>query len=240
MRWLTFVLAVASSTAFGQSVEMPQAVTAATGRLAAVEMRYDGEDFAYVVPPELDAFREFTTDPNVVKLRVIGYSAGTFPITAVATKCVDGKAKLSPFKLCLVHVGGVPPVPPPRPEPPVPPEPEPPPNPQPAGARNLLIIRESANDTPLQSLMFNGLQAGKQSIELRAKGHACFVLDDDAKGPDGQSSPLVESWRPHFTGMAFPVLIIADKATGKIVHKQSLDAGASADDVMAILKLHGG
>lgn len=198
-----------------------------------------------------------TTDDATIKWHSVDAGLNLFPQRllkdtkiAVVTALVPGRYRIiavsakgdvpSDFAFCTVVIGNPGPAPPPKPEPPVPPEPEPPPNPQPAGSRNLLIIRESADDTPLQSLMFNGLQAGKQSIELKSKGHACFVLDDDAKGPDGQPSTLVESWRPYFTGMAFPVLIVTDKATGKVVHKQSLDAKASADDVLAILKANGG
>lgn len=99
-----------------QTVTMPATVTVAPYRLAAVEMTFDGDDFNYSVAPELDAFREYTNDPKVVRLRVQfiprvdGPQNGTFPITAVSAKVVDGKGKLSRFQTCLVNVGGSSPV----------------------------------------------------------------------------------------------------------------------------------
>lgn len=116
MKYLAAWLLLCSSV-LAQTVTMPQAVVVVPYRLAPVEISFDGDDFAWQVPPELEAFREYGTDPNVVKLRVqyvppkdSPNAARTFTIIAVATKAVDGKAKLSKFQTCLVHVNG--PVPP--------------------------------------------------------------------------------------------------------------------------------
>lgn len=242
MRFLAAVLLLVPAFAFGQSVDMPQSVLAKRGRSVQVEITYDGDDLKWTTPAELDVFREWSEDPKTVSLRVLippETPDGSYPISAVTAKLVGDKAKLSKFESCLIVVGGGP-VPPPRPEPPIPPKPEPPPNPPNAGPRQLLIFRESAQDTPLQSLMFNGLQAGVQSIYLKGKGHGCFVLQADDKGPDGNPPAIVEQWKPHFDGMAFPVLIITDKASGKILHKTTLEPKASADDVLNILKQFGG
>lgn len=101
---LSVVLWLLTIPVAAQTVTMPQSVPVAVGRLAAVEMSFDGTDFRYSVPPELDAFREFTTDPKAVRLRVIGYTPGMFRIVAVT--CKDDK--LSEFASCVVIVGQTP------------------------------------------------------------------------------------------------------------------------------------
>lgn len=216
------LVALLAQASFAQSVTMPQSVPVSIGRLASVTMRYDGEDFAYDVPPELDAFREYGTTPNEVKLRVIGYVNGTFRITAVT--CKGGK--LSPFQSCLVLVGGIaPPVPvPPNPTP-VPPTP---PDPTPAGPRGITIIRESADKTPAMARLETALRSGQQAQYLASKSHKLLILDDDSESGDGKPSPAVEAWRPIFSGMTLPVLIIYDPATRDVIAKQALPATAEA------------
>jgi hypothetical protein len=81
---------------------------------------WSGEDCAWTASPELDVFREYTSDPKVVRLRVIGYKAGLYRLEAIA--CLGGK--LSPFSTCTVVVGDVP-APGPRPPEPTPPQPQP-------------------------------------------------------------------------------------------------------------------
>lgn len=95
-------------TANAQTVTLPPEVKVGVGRLASVPITYDGTDLKWEVPPSLDAFREYTTDPKEVRLRVIGYQVGAYRLIAVTTK--DGK--LSPFGVCVVLVGEVPPTPP--------------------------------------------------------------------------------------------------------------------------------
>jgi hypothetical protein len=237
-RLLTIIglLLTLTLTLRAQTVDMPQAVTAAVGRLAAVEMTYDGDDFQFSVPPELDAFREYTTDSNVVKLRVIGYQAGTYQVTAVASKAVDGKGLMSPLKSCLIHVVGPAPVPP-GPTP-VPPGPTPPP--VTVGKRTLLIVSESASSTPATGRLITGLRNAPHATYITSKGHKLAVLDDDDVDENGQPTPVLATWRPHLVGMTLPVLFVVDQPTGALVHKESLPATATADTVMATLRAHGG
>lgn len=103
----------------GQSVKLPEKVEVAVGRLAAVKIEIDGDDFKYATPMDLDCFREYDPDPKVIRLRLIGYAPGKHQLYAVA--CKGGK--LSEFAVCTVIVGGVPPVPPGPTPPPVPPVP---------------------------------------------------------------------------------------------------------------------
>jgi hypothetical protein len=113
---------------FSQSVKLPEAVKVQPGRLASVKIEYDGDDVKWIVDSKLDIFREFTTDPKQIILRLQGFDKGTYQVIAVACKA----GKLSDFAVCLVTVGD--PVPPPTP--PAPPGPTPPnpgPTPVPPG-----------------------------------------------------------------------------------------------------------
>ena len=221
----------------GQEVHIPQSVVVPVGRLAAVEMTYVGDDFTYVVPPELDAFREYTTDPKVVKLRVMGFSPGTYSITAVAAKAVDGKGKLSPFVTCLVVVGSgpVPPTPIPIPPgPPIPPDPTPVPVPIPSGPRTVLIVRESSDDTPSMSRLLVSLSAGKGHDYLKSKGHGYFAFDTDAKGSDGKPDPKVMQWISA-VNMLPPFAAILD-SKGNVLAKMGIGNANTADDVLTLLR----
>jgi hypothetical protein len=231
MRVLAALLLVCS-VASAQEVKMPQAVTVAPYRLAEVEMSYDGEDFAYSVAPELDAFREFTTDPKVVKLRVQfvprqdGPQSGTFLITAVAAKAVNGVGRLSKFQTCLVTVAGPTPPPGPGPRPPVPPDPTP------AGQRSVIILRETGNSNARLAPLLTSLGLPPHHASIEGKGHKLHILDVDLPGSVG------EDWKPHVVGMTLPVLVIYDAKNKTVLAKEPLPSTAEA--IIDILKKHGG
>ncbi len=96
------------------SVTMPNALATPANRLARLVISYEGDDFAYQCSGGLDVFREYTPDASTVVLRLIGYDAGVYEVTAVSCKA----GKLSPFAKCTVTVGT-----PAPPTPPVPPGP---------------------------------------------------------------------------------------------------------------------
>jgi len=168
-----------------------------------------------------------------------GYRGCVFdggPGRYMAIKIENGRPKTFP-----VLLGGVAPTPiPPQPVPPgptpVPPKPEPTPPPIPAGPRTVLILRESANDTPAMSRLLVSLQAGKGRDYLKSKGHSCLALDVDAKGADGKADANVAAWRVA-VDVPLPALAILD-SKGNVLHKEPLPATATADDVLAVLRRH--
>lgn len=237
-RLLALLLLVLPCVASAQTVTMPQSVPVSVGRLAAVEMTYDGTDFKYIVPPELDAFREFTNDPKVVRLRVIAYQQGMFRIVAVACK----GEKLSDFGSTLVIVGQGPgptpiPGPGPTPEPPGPTPPIPTP-PVVVGPRAVLIVHEVADKTPDFARLITALRAGPQAEYLKTKGHTLRILDDDSLDQDGK--PALEAWRPYFSSLTLPVLLVIDPTAKVVLHKESIAPSATAESVVQKVKEHGG
>lgn len=117
---LVSVLFVGAAAA---QVKGPADVTIPVGRLAAVPLTIDGDESDYqVLGTDVDAFREYTTDPKQIRLRVIGYAPGTAYVVVASQK----GGKLQPLFKVTVTVTGVgptPPVPPPIPPAPVPDDP---------------------------------------------------------------------------------------------------------------------
>ena len=120
MRRSLFALLLASS-AFGQTVTGPKEVAAPVGRLATVVLQSDGADTKYFADEELDVFREFDKDERVIRLRVIGYTAGKYTLRAIT--CRDNK--LSEPVVVTVVIGGAKPEDPVKPDPPKPDKPAP-------------------------------------------------------------------------------------------------------------------
>jgi hypothetical protein len=138
---------------------------------------------------------------------------------------------------CTVTVGPKPieVVPPPGPEPP----PVPPPVPV-SGKRSIVLIRETADDTPAVGRMIVGLRSGSCAAYMTSKGHTLDMLDIDSVGPDGKPAALIEQFRPEIVGMTLPVLVVADYATLKLISKQTLPPTATAADVVEAVKKAGG
>jgi hypothetical protein len=176
---LACLLLLAGSAA-GQKVTLPAEVQTEAGRLAAVKVEYDGDDVRWVVPPELDAFREYDPDPKVIRLRVQGFKEGAHRIIAVT--CKGGK--LSDFAVCVVKVGKQPdPGPGPKPpDPPVPPTPPDPPAPIPADGFRVLMVYETAEVSKYPAA---------QSAVLYSKSVRDYLNAKCAAGPDGKT----KEWR---------------------------------------------
>jgi hypothetical protein len=107
------------------------------GRLGTVVAEVGKSAASYVVVGDgLDAFREYDTDPTILRLRVIGYRACVGWVVVAQSVSESGSPTLSTCRVEVVEKKGPsPPEPgPPPPEPiPVPPEPPPEPTPPPPG-----------------------------------------------------------------------------------------------------------
>lgn len=126
----SLILSVIVATfSFGQTVTLPAKVEVEPGRLAAVKVQWDGDDIRWIVSPELDVFREYDPNPEVIRLRVQGFTEGKFKIIAIT--CKD--KKLSEFAACEVIVGK--------------PGPEPGPNPGPADPLLSVLQQAYKSDT---------------------------------------------------------------------------------------------
>jgi hypothetical protein len=137
--------------------------------------------------------------------------------------------------------GGVNPTPPPTPVPPGPtPPPTPPIPPDPTGPLTILLVRESGDSTPEMAMLIRDLRTGPVADYLKSKQHALGVLDTNAKDPDGKPSLAVEEWRPHFSGLTLPALVVYDPTTKRVLSKQAITPATTANQIMEAIKKDGG
>ena len=129
----TYAAAIAAallwvSIGHAQTVRLPAKVDLKAYRLTepAILVEWEGDD-AQVVPgsPEVVAFREYHPDPKIFMLRVVGYTKGSYNLTVVVAKVVDGKAVLAKGTTVVNVEGGATPVDPVNPVDPVVPEDDP-------------------------------------------------------------------------------------------------------------------
>jgi len=117
--------------------------------------------------------------------------------------------------------------------------------PVPAGAKVVLILHESQQQTPEFSRLKTNLQTKSDVASyLASKGHTMFVLDIDSTDPDGKPLETIARLKPKIGMKALPVLIVGPKSSaGKIgepTYVESLPNAAVAADVLAVVKKQGG
>jgi hypothetical protein len=164
--WLT-------TTLTAQTITMPTELNVDKGRLGSLTIVHDGDDIRWLVPPEVDAFREYDPDVKKIRLRLLPIKDGMFRLSAI---CVKG-SKLSDFNTCTIRVGTVPPPPdptppdptPPGPNPPDPPGPTPGPAPIPLEGFRAIILYESGEVSKLPVAQQNVLYAKSVRDYLNSK-----------------------------------------------------------------------
>jgi hypothetical protein len=181
------LLLLFQSVARAQSVTMPAQVTVPAGRLASVQISYDGDDLKFDVPSSLDSFREYDPDPKKVRLKIIGYPAADNKPYQARIIAVTAKAgKLSDFAVCILTVGDTPtPTPGPTPGPGPEPKPDPAPLPDAKGLHVLMVYETGATLTPGQQGLIFG-QAVRDYLNQKTpvgedgKTHEWRIYDKDA------------------------------------------------------------
>jgi hypothetical protein len=134
------------------------------------------------------------------------------------------------------RVGPAPePVPPPDPTPPpTPPTPDPP---APVGKLTAVIVHETEDDSPAVARMFIGLRSGASAKWLADQGHKLLILDDDTVDATGQPVQLVATLKA--LGVPMPALFVLD-GQDRVLLKQTLAEGTTADNVIELLRRAGG
>ena len=211
------------------SVNIPAEIVA-TSESVTLQPDTDAKAITYIGLSGVDPFpAAFLKDPRSFILPIRGLPNARYKFAAVAT--LNDEQTRQDF---VVVVGDAPPVPvPPVPPGPKPPEPTPPP--VVAGKRELMIVRETADTTPDFARTITALQGKGAAYDyLRSKGHRIAILDDQSP------ASVRQAWRPHFDGMTLPALVILDAETRALLYKGAISPTASAEEVIAKLKEHGG
>jgi hypothetical protein len=105
-----------------------------------------------------------------------------------------------------------------------------------AGPCDIVMVRETAEDTPEIGRLVVGLQSGDVAAYFESKGHELILVDDDAKDPNGNKAAILTAVEPQLSGLAPPQVVVIDRATRRVVHKQSVPAKATAAELLAALK----
>lgn len=88
------------------------------------------------------------------------------------------------------------------------------PAPLPPGKRRLIILHETAEQTPEQASLFNELRTGAAAAELKAAGHTLDILDEEL--------------RPDLTATPPPSLYVFDATSNAVVRSLPLPTTAAA------------
>lgn len=207
-----------------------------------------GEPAAFIVvraDTDAAAVKFYAVDPG---LNVFPSGLLSDPYATVVTSARPGRFRLLAFSgnadgpsdpvEVLIVIGQ--PGPGPGPTPPPGPEPEPDPTPVPTpGKRSVAIVWESSESTPEIARLITAFRDGPARAYLNSKRHLLSLIDDDAVDGDGKPAAELEAWRPHFAGMRLPAFFIID-STGKLLHKQEVAPGTTADNLIELIKRHGG
>lgn len=229
-RLLTLLLCCLAASAGAQTVTLPAEIRGGTGSWVIVAPEaVDGGTVKWRIDAGLQEVRlDLLLPPETIaKLRgkvLTALVAGRYRVEAWTAK---GDVP-SDIATCWVVIGQ------PGPTPPDPPNPEPdPPDPTPSGLRSVMLIHESAEKTPAWAITINQLRTGAQAKYLSDRKTRLDILDDESLAGDAR-------WTSILAGLTLPAVIVTDSKTRVVVHKQAVPLTATADEILAIIKTHGG
>lgn len=155
---------------------------------------------------------------------------GQAKIEAVLVSVTDGQLGALEWLEATFEVAGAVPPPTPVPPTPVPPTPVPP---TPSGKRQVVIIRESADDTAAFKRLTVSLQDGAELRWLKDRGHPAPLIFDDDDLPASLKAKLNQL-------PALPAVCVIDTGNGMVLTAETLAAAATAADVTALVQRTGG
>lgn len=112
------------------------------------------------------------------------------------------------------------------------------------GARLAIVIQETANQSTDLAIAIYGMRDGSAAKYLASNGHLFYVLDIDQKDEHQKPLAVIEKLKPIIGTKSLPVFIVAEKIEpnklGKVLHCESLDPKATADNLIELTKRAGG
>lgn len=101
----------------------------------------------------------------------------------------------------------------------------------PPGPRLVVIVRESADDSPAFSRMVTNVRDGAVAKALSEGKHQVDLFDDD--------DAAAAKWLPALQGVQQPAALVI-LPPDKVLAKQSLPADVKAETILALVKANGG
>jgi hypothetical protein len=105
------------------------------------------------------------------------------------------------------------------------------------GPRDVILVHETADETPELSSLIVALRKDDVAGQLKAKGHTLRVLDQDASDQSNQA--VLASYKSDIDAAGLPCLLIIEHSSGKVLSAKRL-AETTVDSVLAALKANGG
>lgn len=106
------------------------------------------------------------------------------------------------------------------------------------GPRSVVLVYESADNTPEFAAMVLDLRDGEAAKYLTEKKHSLTVIDRDAPDPNGDRSKLLAKWQSEITET--PIVLVLDQGRTKLVGKAPIDKNGPSSAVVDVVKRYGG
>lgn len=111
-----------------------------------------------------------------------------------------------------------------------------------SGPRTVILVRESSDVTPAMARTEVLLRAGDQAKYLSAKNHRLWILSDDQAPPASLSAASKEAVSQ--AKAKAPAVAVVDEGqsggSSRVLAVDSIRPDATPEDVLAIVKKHGG
>lgn len=107
-----------------------------------------------------------------------------------------------------------------------------------SGPRDVLLVYESADNSPAFARLVLDLRDGAAAKYLAEKKHALTIIDRDTPDPNGDRAKVLAKWQAELAET--PVVLVIDKASGKLAGKSGFDRNGTSDAVLDIVKRYGG
>ena len=96
----------------------------------------------------------------------------------------------------------------------------------------MVLLVQSGTQTTALGTVIRDLRQGSAEQYLKANRHEFFVGDED--------NTAFSAWKTAAGTLSRPVLMISDPATSRMLYKATLAPDATADNVIELIKRHGG
>lgn len=108
------------------------------------------------------------------------------------------------------------------------------------GPRIVLLVRETSDVTPQLANAETLLRDGPAADYLAAKRHRLLILSDDIPLPDKAPASVKAGFAKAKSAMPSVAVCVASDSEKGVVGVEQIKPTATADDILAVVKKHGG
>ena len=108
------------------------------------------------------------------------------------------------------------------------------------GPRIVLLVRETSEVTPQLANAETLLRDGPAADYLASKKHRLLILSDDMPLPDKAPASVVAGFAKAKASMPSVAVCVASDSEKGVMGVEKIQPTATADDILAVVKKHGG